>query len=119
MPGWIRVTEISRLKSRKKLKVTVDGYDIALFFVDGQVFALRDICIHKKSRLSQGQVFKGHVICPGHQWAFDLKTGWVDAWAKCQPVFPVKVEDDVVYVRAEPQVRESEPAQEERFRSAD
>lgn len=115
MTEWIRATEIGPLRQRKKLRVTVAGQDIALFYVDGAVYALSDVCIHKQSRLSKGLVFKGKVICPGHQWAFDLKTGWVDQWAKCQPVYPVKVENDVVYVAPQPQVREVEPAPHERF----
>lgn len=116
MTEWIKATELGPLQQRKKLKVTLGDQDIALFYVDDEVYALSDICIHKQSRLSRGLVFKGKVICPGHQWAFDLKTGWVDQWAKCQPVFPVKVEDGIVYVQAQPQVREVEPAPHERFR---
>lgn len=115
MTEWIQVTQIEPLQQRKKLKVTVGDQDIALFYVNGEVYALSDICIHKQSRLSRGLVFKGKVICPGHQWAFDLKTGWVDQWAKCQPVFAVKVEDGIVYVKPQPQVREIEPASHERF----
>lgn len=115
MTEWIKATELGPLQQRKKLKVSVAGHDIALFYVDGAVYALSDICVHKQSSLSRGLVFKGKVICPGHQWAFDLKTGWVDQWARCQPVFPVKVQDDVVYVAAEPQVRDAAPAPHERF----
>ena len=109
MADWIKATELAPLRQRKRFKVIVEDVPIALFYVDGDVFALADICIHKGSHLSQGLVFKGKVICPGHQWAFDLKTGWVDQWAKCQPVYPVRVEDDVVYVKLEPQIRTSEP----------
>jgi nitrite reductase (NADH) small subunit len=115
MTEWIRATEIAPLQQRKKLKVTIAGVDVALFYVDGSVYALRDICIHEQRSLSRGLVFKGKIVCPGHQWAFDLKTGWVDQWAKCQPVFPVKVEDGVVYVAPEPRVRDVEPAPHERF----
>lgn len=109
MSDWIKATELAPLKQRKRLKITIGELDVALFYADGDVFALNDICIHKGNRLSQGHVFKGKVVCPGHQWAFDLKTGWVDQWAKCQPVFPVKVVDDVVYVKLEPQVLTAQP----------
>lgn len=110
MSDWIKATELAPLKQRKRLKITVGETDIALFYSDGEVFALHDVCIHKGNRLSQGHLFKGKVICPGHQWAFDLRTGWVDVWAKCQPVFPVKVTDDIVYVRLSPQVLAAAPS---------
>jgi len=109
LTDWIKATELAPLRLRKRLKVIVENIAIALFYVDGKVFALADICVHKGSHLSQGLVFKGRVVCPGHQWAFDLTTGWADQWAKCQPVFPVRVEGDVVYVKLEPQVRTSPP----------
>lgn len=115
MTDWVKAAELGPLRERRKLKVTVAGEDIALFYVDGTVYALRDICIHKQSRLSRGLVFKGKVVCPGHQWAFDLRTGWVDQWAKCQPTYPVRVEGDAVYILPQPQVREGEPAPHERF----
>jgi nitrite reductase/ring-hydroxylating ferredoxin subunit len=106
---WIKATDLAPLKQRKRLKVTIGQLDIALFYADGDVFALNDVCIHKGNRLSQGHVFKGKIVCPGHQWAFDLRTGWVEQWAKCQPVFPVKVADDIVYVKLEPQVLTAGP----------
>jgi len=108
---WIKATEVTALQRRKKLKVSLGEVDIALFYLDGEVFALRDVCIHKGSRLSQGLLFKGRVICPGHQWAFDLRTGWVEQWARCQPVFPVKVEEGVVYIKLEPRVLTGPPGE--------
>lgn len=110
MSDWIKASDLAPLKQRKRLKVTIGEHEVALFYLDGEVFALHDVCIHKGNRLSQGHVFKGKIVCPGHQWAFDLRTGWVDAWAKCQPVFPVKVADDVVYIKLEPQVLTARPA---------
>lgn len=102
MSQWIKVAELAVLRRRKRLKVTIGELQIALFCLGDEVFALNDICIHKGSSLSQGVIFKGKVICPGHQWAFDIRTGWVDEWARCQPVFPVKLEEQAVYVKAEP-----------------
>jgi nitrite reductase/ring-hydroxylating ferredoxin subunit len=110
---WVEVAALRELRRRKKLMVTAGEEQIALFFVDDEVFALRDICIHKQRNLSKGLIFQGQVICPGHQWAFDLATGWNDEWGRCQPCYPVKVEDDKVYVRPEQQVRETAPAPEE------
>lgn len=107
--SWIKATEVAALQRTKRLQVTLENVDLALFYVDGSVYALRDVCIHKGSRLSKGRVFQGKVVCPGHQWAFDLRTGWVDQWARCQPVFPVMVENGVVYVKLEPQVLQAPP----------
>lgn len=117
MTDWVQVAELPQLARRKKLVVSAGGREIALFYVDGEVFALDDVCIHKQRRLSKGLIFQGHVVCPGHQWAFDLKTGWVDEWARCQPVYGVKVEGEAVFVDLEPRVRAEPPAAHERYAS--
>ena len=115
MTKWVEVTDLGYLMRRKKQRVTVEGQDIALFYVAGQVFALNDVCVHKGRHLSRGLVFQGTVICPGHQWAFDLKTGWVDEWSKCQPTYEVKVESEKVYVNPEPHQYSTRPDDSERF----
>ncbi|WP_138380386.1 Rieske (2Fe-2S) protein [Luteithermobacter gelatinilyticus] len=119
MSEWIRVTDLAALKRRKKQVVEVEGaegevQEIALFYVDGDVYAMNDICIHKQRRLHKGLVFQGNVICPGHQWAFDLKTGWVDEWAKCQPVYNVKIDGQDVYVDPTPKIRTTPPQENEK-----
>lgn len=110
---WVEVAELKNLTRRKKLLVTAGEEEIALFFVDDAVFALRNVCIHKGRSLSKGLIFQGQVICPGHQWAFDLVTGWNDEWDRCQPTYPVKVEDGKVYVQPVQKVRETPPTVED------
>ncbi len=98
MGEWVQVADLAELARRKRKLVMVGGEDIALFLIDGQVYALRDTCIHKQRSLSKGVVLRGRVICPGHQWAFDPATGQVDDQEQCQPTYDVLVENDKVYV---------------------
>lgn len=113
--NWVEVASLKELERRKKKLVTVDEQDIALFLVGDSVYALRDICIHKERRLHKGTILKGRVVCPGHQWAFDLPTGWVDDQGRCQPTYSTKVEGDTVYVDPEPRVRTAPPESSERW----
>jgi len=98
MVEWVEATDLETLKRKKKIVVTVSDKEIVVLYADGQVYALNNICVHKQRRLSRGLVFQGKIICPGHQWAFDLDTGWVDEWQQCQPTHKVKVEDGVVFI---------------------
>jgi len=116
---WVKVADWKELERRKKLLVSTGEESVALFLVAGHVYALRDICIHKQRNLSKGLVFQGKVICPGHQWAFDLCTGWVDETMECQPTYRVKVEGQDVFVDPEPHVRDSAPAPEERWQPSE
>lgn len=98
MEPWIKVAELRDLKRSRRLLVQASGVGIALFIANDQVYALHDICIHKQRSLSKGTLFDGRVICPGHQWQFELETGWEDDQQQCQPSYPAKIEGDAVYV---------------------
>jgi nitrite reductase (NADH) small subunit len=98
MTGWVKVAELKELSRRRKKLVTVDGEDIALFLVGEKVYALHDTCVHQERSLSKGVILNNRVICPGHQWAFDLETGCEKSQEECQPTYPVKVEDGEVLV---------------------
>lgn len=98
MEEWIKVAELRDLKRSRRLLVNAAGVDIALFLANERVYALYDVCIHKERSLSKGTLFDGRVICPGHQWQFELETGWEDDQQQCQPSYPAKIEDDAVYV---------------------
>ena len=81
------------LTRRRKLRVEVDGAAIALFHAGGQVYAFDDVCIHQDRSLFKGTMWQGKVICPGHQWQFDLATGYEEDQDRCQPTYEVRVED--------------------------
>jgi nitrite reductase/ring-hydroxylating ferredoxin subunit len=96
--NWVEVASLKELTRRKRKLVEVGGEQIALFLVEGDVYALHDVCIHKERSLSKGTVLHGRVICPGHQWAFDVHTGWVEDQEQCQPTYAVRVEGDTIFV---------------------
>ncbi|EHR50932.1 ferredoxin subunit of nitrite reductase and ring-hydroxylating dioxygenase [Saccharomonospora marina XMU15] len=98
MAEWLHLADLSELARRKKKRVVVAGEQIALFFVDGQVYALHDVCVHRQRSLSKGVVLGGAVVCPGHQWRFDPATGQAHDQPLCQPTFDVRVDGDRVYV---------------------
>ena len=80
------------------MAVQVGDQEIALFLVGEKVYALADICIHKQRNLSKGTVFNGKVVCPGHQWTFELESGYECDQDAYQPTYDVKVEDGGVHV---------------------
>ena len=107
---WVKVADIEELIRRRKKMVSVDGEDIALFLDGDNVYALNDVCIHKQRSLSKGTLLNGRVICPGHQWAYNLETGWEAEMEECQPTYPVKVENGEVHVIPKRRVLVQEPA---------
>lgn len=49
--------------------------EIAVFNVDGELFAIDDLCTHAEASLADGYVQGKTVICPLHAAQFDLATG--------------------------------------------
>ena len=66
--AWTRVW-------RCQWKVLIDGKEIGIYLIDGEYYALEDVCPHAYALLSQGFVEDGKVECPLHEAVFDVKTG--------------------------------------------
>jgi nitrite reductase (NADH) small subunit len=110
---WIAVATTKELARRRKLRVELDGVALALFGAAGQVYAFADTCIHQERSLSKGTLLHGKLICPGHQWQFDLETGYEETQDRCQPTYPVRVEADTIYVNPTPRPSASAQTGEE------
>ena len=101
--SWVHVAEMKDLARRKRKQVDVRGCPIALFLVGDDVFAVDDICIHQERSLSKGTLLNGQVICPGHQWKFDPRTGEPEDQDGCLATYAVQVtEEGAILVAPEP-----------------
>ncbi len=69
------VASLADLPPGKARAVTVQGWRIGLFNVNGTIHAIDDLCPHKGAPLSEGPVAGTDVVCPWHAARFDLCTG--------------------------------------------
>jgi nitrite reductase/ring-hydroxylating ferredoxin subunit len=53
----------------------LDGLDLAVFRRGGRLFALENACPHEGTALADGELDGDHLICPGHGFRFNLRTG--------------------------------------------
>ena len=100
MISRVKVGDFSDLKEGVGLKVDIDEHRIAVFLVDGSVFAIGDRCSHAEASLAEGEVFDHEVECPRHGSTFDLTTGLPQTLPATKPVptYVVSIEDGSVYV---------------------
>ncbi len=101
---WVDVCAADSISEEIPLAVAVAGQEIALYRVDGHVYATDNLCSHGNARLCDGYL-EGHEIeCPLHQGRFDIR----DGRAMCAPltadirIYPVRTEGDRVLVQATP-----------------
>src|SRR3954470_17666225 len=73
--AFTRVAALSELTAGKGKQVTVGAKKVAVFYLDGKVYAVDDTCPHRGASLSEGQCHMGQVMCPWHATRFDLTTG--------------------------------------------
>ena len=100
-PRWIRVCAQSELLPGE-FKIAYDGdVPIAVFNIDGDLYAIEDVCTHDGGELAGGELQGFEVECPRHGARFDVRNGAVLCPPAYEPVaaFPVKVENGAVFTR--------------------
>ena len=75
MPGYVKVASTSEVIPGQAKMVEVEGKKIALFNVDGSIYAIDDTCTHRGGPLSKGVLEGKQVTCPWHGATFDVTTG--------------------------------------------
>ncbi|MGR8929310.1 MAG: non-heme iron oxygenase ferredoxin subunit [Gammaproteobacteria bacterium] len=103
MTDWIDVVAESAMADGEHIVVDIDGYDVALFKLDGQFYAIEDVCTHDGAEIASGELDGDEIVCPRHGARFCVKTGKV----KCAPAyedvatFAVRVVDGRVQLKDE------------------
>ena len=98
---WVSVASRDDVPEGDVIAITVRGQEIALYGVDGNIYATSNICTHGDARLCEGFLEGNEIECPLHQGRFDVKTGD----AVLEPVtgsiqtFPVKIADGRVLLQ--------------------
>jgi len=73
--SWIPVAPAEAIPPGDYATVEVDGAFVAVFNVDGEFFAIDDVCTHDGGGLAGGVLEDHQVICPRHGARFCLRTG--------------------------------------------
>lgn len=98
---FLRVCSVDELEERRGFRFIIDDVtDIALFKVNGKIFAVDNVCPHNHTpKMHLGYIEDEHVLCPIHFFKFSLKTGKRAGDVGCTlPTYEVMVEGDDVFV---------------------
>ena len=98
MSDWIAIGTAEDVARRRKVVVAVGGLDVLVVAHDGEFYAFDNLCVHRQRELTKSVILNGKLVCPGHQWAFALDTGWETIKETYQPTYEVRVSDGVVEV---------------------
>ncbi len=115
----VPVADRSALDEEGRLVVQENGQAIAVFYHEGEVYAVDNRCPHMGFPLTRGTVEDGVLTCHWHHARFELEQGdTFDPWADDVQTFPVELRDGQVYLDPDPP-RNVDPTTHWRNRLAD
>ena len=90
----------TRLVPGKPQLLMVGKTRICLAFVNGDFRAVQDACTHNGDSLSKGTInYLGEIICPWHNYRFDLATGKAcDSSCADLRTFPIKLDESGFFI---------------------
>lgn len=102
MPTYHTVARLGEIEAGRVKHVEIGDEELGVYNLDGEYFAISDVCSHQYALLSEGEVYSGTgtVECPLHGSEFDIRTGRALSLPAVAPVpaYPVRVVGDEIQV---------------------
>ena len=97
---FVPVLEENELQEGSMKLVKVEGLPVLLIKQFGQIYAIDNRCPHMGCMFSGGTLDGSVIVCPCHDWRFDLKTGEYEEDPGMKLVsYKSKVESSKIWVR--------------------
>jgi nitrite reductase (NADH) small subunit len=99
MAEFVKVAKLSELDPGVAKAVEVNGKTIALYNVNGTIYATDNECLHQGGPLGEGTLEDDIITCPWHMWQYNVRTGenLEDSLLKLQ-TYPVQIDGDDIKV---------------------
>ncbi len=100
MTEFLKVAQTTDLAPGEKMLVEYEDDDVGLFNLDGQIYAISDVCTHDDGPLVDGHMEGDCIVCPRHGARFNVKTGrqTMPAFSPV-PLYEVKIEGEDILIR--------------------
>jgi len=101
MSEFVKVASLDEIPPGGSMLVEVDMVRVALFNLNGEIYAIEDVCTHDGGPLVEGRVVDGcEVECPRHGARFDIRTGEAVRFPAFEPTktYAVRVEGQDVWM---------------------
>lgn len=100
MTNYTKVARTDEIAPGEKITVEVDGIEVVIVNLDGEFYAIEDVCTHDGGPLGEGELEGCQLICPRHGARFDVRTGQALTLPAFEPAptYEVKIQDSDVLV---------------------
>ena len=101
MSDWVNVGSVEEIPPGTHKVIDVDDVMVAVFNIEGQFYAIEDVCTHDGGILTGGPIAGCIITCPRHGATFDVRSGEALTAPAYEPTasFPVRVEDGMIQVK--------------------
>ena len=96
---YVKVCKYEDLKEDQTV-IEVEGKNVLLIKLDGNVYALENKCTHERLPLNGGDIHDGQIQCPHHGARYEIKSGRATQFPAVMDMktYDVKIENDDVLV---------------------
>jgi len=97
---YVAVAGVDELGDGQRLFVEIDAFNIIVFNIAGEFFAIGDLCSHDDGPLGDGELEGYSVACPRHGARFDVRNGEVLSLPAATniPAYPVRIVDGQIEI---------------------
>jgi nitrite reductase/ring-hydroxylating ferredoxin subunit len=101
------IASLNSLKNENNLKIKVEDSEFLLVFRDNEVKIYDGVCPHLGGPLLEGKILDRTIVCPWHQYKYDLLTGkcytvpgrhWPQLADQKKKVFPGRLKPTAVEI---------------------
>lgn len=100
MSSWIAVFAADELENGQRRVVDIDDTAVIVFKLDGEFYAIENVCSHDGGEIASGICENNEIICPRHGAAFCIKTGAVKSPPAYEAIesYRVRIQDNMVHL---------------------
>lgn len=101
--GSVKIARLDEVEPGKVKVFNLGQEAIALCNVDGNIYAVKDVCTHDDGPLGEGELNGCQIECPRHGARFDVTTGKAMSLPAVLPVptYKVDVQGSDIFVSLE------------------
>lgn len=98
--AFVKVARVSDVPEGKVVVVEVEDEEVALCNVNGEIYAIANLCTHDNGPLNAGHLYGEEIECPRHGARFNVRTGEVKVLPAIMPLptFEVQVQGEDILV---------------------
>jgi 3-phenylpropionate/trans-cinnamate dioxygenase ferredoxin subunit len=98
--AFVKVARVSDIPVGRVRVVEFEDEEVALCNVNGEIYAVANVCTHDDGPLGEGYLAGDEIECPRHGARFNVSSGQVKSLPAIVPIptFEVRVEGEDIWV---------------------